>query len=160
MEIGDLGRVNDIYNQAVKKQFQTADTEPASLMERERWFKEHQSLGYPVFVYEQYGQIVGWISLSPYRNGRKALRYSAEVSYYIDSDQQGKGIGSQLMEFILVEAPKYGYKILFAILLAPNIPSIRLLEKFGFCLWGTLPRIADFDGIECDHLYYGKRIVD
>ena len=47
---------------------------------------------------------------------------------------------------------------LFAIILDSNQGSIRLLEKYGFKKWGHLPRVADFDGIEVGHLYYGLRI--
>jgi len=48
-------------------------------------------------------------------------------------------------------------KTLFGILLDINVPSVRLLEKFGFKLWGHMPNIADFDGKECGHYIYGKR---
>ena len=33
------------------------------------------------------------------------------------------------------------------------------MEKFGFELWGHLPNIADFDGIECGHVYYGIKVI-
>jgi len=28
----------------------------------------------------------------------------------------------------------------------------------GFEKWGEMPQVVDFDGEECSHLYYGKRI--
>ena len=63
------------------------------------------------------------------------------------------------MEFIIHEAPKIHIKTLIAILLEPNTPSIRLLEKFNFRKWGDMPNVADFDGIECSHQFYGLRIA-
>jgi RimJ/RimL family protein N-acetyltransferase len=33
-----------------------------------------------------------------------------------------------------------------------------MMEKMGFQQWGFLPRVADFDGEECGHFYYGKRM--
>ncbi|MDJ0928378.1 MAG: hypothetical protein QNJ73_12105 [Gammaproteobacteria bacterium] len=50
-------------------------------------------------------------------------------------------------------------KTLFAILLDINADSFRILEKFGFRQWGHMPNVADFDGRECGHLYYGLRVA-
>ncbi|TAJ11116.1 N-acetyltransferase [Marinilabiliaceae bacterium JC017] len=157
-DLQDIIAINEIYNQAVRMGFQTADTEAVSLRERQKWFKEHCDDSYPVFVYVSNDQVVGWVSLSVYRKGRKALRFTAEVSYYIHQEWQKKGIGSQLLIYAIDRALELGYKNLFAILLEPNIGSIRLLEKHRFVKWGELPRVADFDGQEFNHLYYGLRI--
>ncbi len=159
IEIRDIEAVNEIYNQAVIAKYQTADTEIISLNDRKKWFLDHDMDTYPVFVYEEQQQVVGWVSISPYREGRKALRYTAEVSYYIHKAWQRKGLGSQLLKYAVDKAPEYGFKTLVAILLGANSGSIHLLEKFNFEKWGVLPDAADFDGDECDHLYYGLRLV-
>ena len=54
--------------------------------------------------------------------------------------------------------PSLKIKTLFAILLDSNRGSIRLLTNHGFVKWGHMPKIADFNGIEVGHLYYGLRI--
>lgn len=48
--------------------------------------------------------------------------------------------------------------MLVAILLEWNIPSIQLLEKFGFERWGFLPEVTEFPGGLCGYLYYGRKI--
>ncbi len=40
--MADLEAVNEIYNQAVRSKYQTAETEETSLEYRQRWYKEHQ----------------------------------------------------------------------------------------------------------------------
>jgi len=55
-------------------------------------------------------------------------------------------------------AKQYNFKNLVAILLAPNIRSIKLLEKFSFHRWGTLPNVAIIDSQYFDHLYYGLKL--
>jgi len=157
-EYKDIERINNIYNQSICSKRSTADTEPISKWERVKWFKSKDMSKYPVYVFEIEDNIVGWISLSSYRNGRKALRYTAEVSYYIDKDFQGKGIGSELLEFIIKICSDLGIKTIFAILMEHNISSIKLLEKHSFKKWGCLPKAADYDGVEYDHLYYGRKI--
>jgi phosphinothricin acetyltransferase len=154
----DLRSINEIYNMAIPTGISTADTEPVTLKERKRWFRKHRPEKYPIFVAERNREVVGWISLGPYRPGRKALRFTAEVSYYIHPDYQNQGIGSKLMSLIIEKAPLYNIKTLIALLLEQNKASITLLKKFSFEQWGLMPRAADFNGREDGHLYYGLRI--
>jgi len=155
--LDDLQAVVAIYNQAVAAEA-TADTEPVTLDERRDWFLRHESHAHPILIAEIDGSVVGWASLSAYRAGRGALRQTAEISYYVDFDRHGQGIGSTLIEACIDRCPELGIKTLFAILLEDNRPSIRVLEKFGFERWGFLPDVADFSGREVGHLYYGRRI--
>ena len=102
--------------------------------------------------------VAGWLSFSPYRPGRKALQSTAEISYYVHSAYHRLGVGTRLMEYAITQAPVLKFKNLIAILLEPNIASIALLEKFGFRLWGDMPGIAEIDGGEYNHQYYGLKI--
>ena len=154
----DLFRINEIYNQAVRKRYCTADLEEISMEERNKWFSSHNLETHPVFVAETNHEIIGWMCYSPYRNGRRALQTAAEISYYLHEDYQGKGIGSHLMDFAIKQAPNYKIKHLFAILLEPNSVSIKLLEKYEFERWAKLPNIANIDGEWCSHVYYGREI--
>lgn len=155
--ISDLGAITGIYNQAIDAGFQTAYTERFRTEDRIAWFREHTDAR-PLFVYEHAGRVVGWLSISGYRHGRGALRYAAEVSYFIDKDFQGKGIGTQLLQHGINASRMLGYKTLLAIILEPNIASAKLLEKAGFEQWAYLPRIADFAGVECSQVYYGLKL--
>jgi phosphinothricin acetyltransferase len=157
---GDLEAVNEIYTQAVDAKFSTAHTEPLSMGEWAEWFRRHDPDRYPVFVWEENNQVTGWISFSPYREGRKALQSTAEISYYVHPDHHRRGIGSALLEHAIQIAPDYEFKTLIAILLEPNIASIALLEKSGFMLWGDMPGIAEIDGRKYNHQYYGLHIAE
>jgi len=159
MNKSDLAVINEIYNQAVASKFSTAHTHPISMDERRKWFLEHNSNRYPVFVWDERGQVCGWLSFSPYRKGRMALQSTAEISYYVHNQHFRRGIGSGLMKFALSEAPELGFKTLIAILLEPNAASIVLLKKFGFELWGDMPLLAEIEGGEYNHQYYGLRIT-
>lgn len=156
----DLADIVMIYNQAVKAGFMTADMEPVTVEQRQKWFDEHLPNKHPIFVAEENNKVIGWLSLSPYRPGRKALQYTQEVSYYINFDSQGKGVASRLLQHAIDQSPKLNIKTLFAILISSNIPSIKLLEKFHFEKWGEFPRVANYNGIEVGQVYYGLRIAD
>lgn len=154
----DLEALVEIYNQAIETRRCTADMEPFTIEERISWYETHQSLEYPLYVYEADDTVVGYIYLSGYRPGRRAMKFTAEVSYYIHNDYHRQGIGSKLLEFAIKRAKELNYRTLIAILLDWNISSKGLLERFGFKQWGYLPDIADFDGEICSHLYYGLKL--
>ena len=156
--IGDLKVINDIYNQAVASEFETADMEPTVPEDRNAWFNQENATSFPVFVYEENGKVAAWLSFKPYRPGRKALRFTAEISYYVHNEFKKLGIGSSLIKFALKESKTLKFKSLIAIVLDRNQSSISLLKKFNFAPWGNLPAIADFNGVECGHLYYGIRV--
>jgi len=156
----DLEQIVAIYNQAVMRGNCTADIEPQTTAERKSWFKEHTANKYPIFIIAAADteKIAGWCSLSAHRKGRKALARVAEISYYVDDTQQGKGLGKQLIAHALRTAPECGLHNLFAILLDINIVSIALLEKFGFKKWGHLPNIAEFPDKTCGQFIYGRNV--
>jgi L-amino acid N-acyltransferase YncA len=150
----DLEAINSIYNQAIDERL-TADMAPISIAARETWLSEHDNSTHPVFVYEINNEVVAWLSFSKYRPGRGAFKNTAEISYYVHNHYRRSGIGTTLVQFARQQAIQYGFKNLVAMVLEWNTGSIHLLEKNGFEQWGFLPRIADFEGTVCGHLYFG-----
>ena len=159
-KLGDQPAIVEIYNQAVPTHRSTANTTLVTVEARKKWFEEHEPDRHPIFVAELDGCVIGWCSLSVYRPGRAALRFTAEISYYVDTAYQGQGFGQALIRHAVEASPSLGIRNIIAVLLDRNEPSRKLLEKLGFQQWGYLPRVLDFDGQECGEFYYGKRVVD
>jgi phosphinothricin acetyltransferase len=157
-QISDLATIVDIYNQSIPSKQSTGDTQLLHVEDRITWFAEHRSEKHPIFVAEVDERVAGWCSLSAYRPGRAAFRYTAEISYYIALSYHRRGIGTALLEHALAACPALRIRHLFAIVLENNEASINLLEKMGFEQWGYLPRVADFDDKEVGHLYYGLHV--
>jgi phosphinothricin acetyltransferase len=158
--LADLPGIVAIYNQAVPTHRSTANTTPVTVEGRRAWFLDHDPRKRPIFVAEVNGQMAGWCSLSTYRPGRLALRFTAEISYYIDNAFQRKGIGSALVRHALDACPALEIKNIVAVVIDQNEGSRKLLEKLGFQQWGYLPRVLDFDGEEFGEFYYGKRVSE
>ncbi len=154
----DLFRINEIYNQAVRQRFCTAHLKEVDMQERVRWFSSHHPAHFPVFVAVDEEKLVGWVSLGPYREDRQALAHVAEVSYYVDEEARGIGVGSSLLAHAIKASSEYGFSVLIAILLNKNPASIGLLLKYGFEEWGRMPGIARIEELEADHLYYGLKL--
>lgn len=158
--LSDLSDIVTIYNQAVPTHRSTANTIPWTVESRTSWFMEHEPESHPIFVAEVNERVVGWCSLSVYRPGRLALRFTAEISYYIDSNFQRKGIGQALLRQAMADCPTLNIKNIIAVIMERNEPSRKLLEKLGFEQWAYLPRVLDFDGEEFGEYYYGIRVAD
>lgn len=155
--IQDLEQIVTIYNCAVAAGFETAETEAVSVVQKQGWFAGHHSDAYPIFVCENEGTITGWSSISPYREGRQALRCTVEVSYYVHPACKGRGFGSRLLSTCLDYCREKGYKTIFAIVIDGNDASLALLRKYGFSEWGRLPGAYEYRGEQRDHLYYGVK---
>jgi L-amino acid N-acyltransferase YncA len=157
-QLDDLPVIVDIYNQAIPSKQSTGDIEPLRVEDRRTWFREHRPEEHPIFVADVEGQVAGWCSLSAYRPGRAALRFTAEISYYIALAYHRQGIATALVKHAVTACPALQIRHLFAIVLEGNQASLKFLEKMGFEQWGYLPRVADFDGREVGHLYYGRHV--
>lgn len=155
----DLPAVVEILNHGIKTRHSVGYFVSQSEAEQKDWFEEHvRSERYPIIVSEEDGKVTGWISLSPYRKGREAFNRTGEVSAYIHEDHRGKGLGQKLLDRMLEFASGEGFKIIFAIVLDKNDPSIKLLGKNNFERWAFLPDVAEIDGILLNHIYFGKRL--
>ena len=157
-DIKDLQAMTDIYNQAIMTRQSTADLETFTKEERLAWFQAHQNKEYPLYIIESNEKVIGYVYLTAYRPGRRAMKETVEVSYYVHQGYLRQGIGSKLLEFIIYKSRELNYKTLVAILLEVNTASIRLLKKYGFEQWGKMIDIANLDGDVCSHMYYGLKL--
>lgn len=151
----DLAAITAIHNQAINRPYTNAYTELFDPNERLNWFQEHTG-NCPIYVAETSDhEIAGWLSVSPYRSGRAALQHTKEVSYYVHELHQKRGVATQLLRYAMDRINELDTKVYIAIVLDKNTPSIELLKKNGFALWGHLPGIAYFNDGPCGHLYFG-----
>lgn len=154
----DAEAIAEIYNQAVRAGFQTAELSPVSVASRLTWLAAHPPDAYPVWVLEEAGQVLGWCSLSAYRPGRAALRHTAEISYYVHQAHRRKGVATRLTRHALAACPSLGLEVVYAVLLDVNEASVALLEREGFERWGHLPGVARIGEVVCGQWIYGRRV--
>ncbi|HJV85022.1 MAG TPA: GNAT family N-acetyltransferase [Noviherbaspirillum sp.] len=154
----DLPAIVAIYNSTVPSRQVTADTEPVTVESRQAWFAEHQPERRPLWVAEEDGQIIGWLSYSNFY-GRPAYAGTAELSIYLHELARGKGLGRYFLTKAIEHAPSIGVHTLLGFIFGHNIPSLKLFEAFGFETWGDLPRVATLDGVERDLIIVGKRVA-
>jgi phosphinothricin acetyltransferase len=155
--LDDLPAIVEIYNSTVPSREVTADLEPVSVESRIAWFNAHGPDKRPLWVVEEGGRVIAWLSFSDFY-GRPAYRHTSEVSIYLGTEARGKGLGTKLLAAALGAAPGLDIHTVLGFVFGHNEASMRLFRNFGFAAWGTLPRVAVLDGVERDPVILGKRL--
>ena len=155
---GDLSAIVGIYNSTIPSRVVSADTEPVSVEQRSQWFREHEPSRRPIWVMESREEVIGWLSLSDFYDGRPAYHATAEIGVYVREDHRGKGVGRRLVEEAVRRGPELDLKTLTAGAFAHNEASVRLFEGMGFRKWAHFSRVAELDGIERDLVVMGLRL--
>ena len=147
----DLVAINDIYNHYVLHSNCTYQEEPETLESRRQWF-EHHGDEHPVAVAELDGQVVGWGSLSAF-HARSAYRHTVENSVYIDHEFHRRGIGTHLLQELIVRARSLGHRAIIAGIDAGQPGSVALHAKFHFEEVGRLKQVGFKSGRWLDVIY-------
>ena len=158
-QLSDLPEIVAIYNAAIPGRMATADTVPTTVAARAAWFAEFDPERRPLWVLTDIagGPVLGWLSLRSFY-GRPAYHATVEVGVYVHPGHQRAGVGKALMAHALGAAPRLGIRTLLGFAFAHNAPSLALFDGCGFGVWGRLPRVAEFDGVERDVLILGLRM--
>lgn len=141
--LSDAPAIAHIYNQGIARRIATFETRPRTPADIEHWFSDPR---YPILVADAAGSIGGWIAASSYR-ARECYSGIAEFSVYIDTEQQGKGIGSQLMQAFIPACEAAGLWKLVSRIFIENTASRTLCQKFGFREVGVYEKHAQLDGV-------------
>ncbi len=127
----DLPEILVIYNDIIVNTTAVYDYEPHTAAMRQQWWDTKNEQGFPVFVAEEDGRVVGFSSIGPFRTWA-AYKYSVENSIYVATDVRGKGVGKLLMRPLIEAARKLDMHTILAGIDASNEASIKLHEWFGF----------------------------
>ncbi|MGZ4032322.1 MAG: N-acetyltransferase family protein [Tumebacillaceae bacterium] len=150
--IEDLPALLRIYNWAVRNTTATFDLEEQTLEQRAQWFS-HYGGKHPLLVAEEEGRVIGYSSLSKFRD-KQAYGRSVESSVYIDHESHGKGVGKLLLAAILQRAEELDYHTVIAGITAGNESSVKLHAKFGFEQVGVFKQVGyKFDAWQDVHFY-------
>lgn len=138
----DIPRLLDIYNYEVINGVSTLDLNPKELSDWEQWFDAHGTDDHPLIVAENDGVVMGYATLSPYRE-KEAYKSTAELSIYIAPECRRQGAASALMGEIIELGRKCGkLHLIVSVITSGNAASEALHDKFGFTFCGTLHEVG------------------
>ncbi len=159
MEEKDLPGVLAIYNDIILTSNAVYRYERQSLEEKRQWFKEQQTLGNPLLVFDENGTVAGFATYSQFRP-YPGYKHTMEHSVYVHKDHYQKGIASQLMQALIRTAKEQGVKTLVAGIDGENIGSIKVHEKLGFEYAGTIKNAGYKFGQWLDLVFYQLQLPE
>jgi L-amino acid N-acyltransferase len=131
----DAEAIRAIYNLEVAESTVTFDLVPRTLDEQVDWINAHSG-AHPAVVADEDGEVVGFGSLSPFKE-RPAYSPTVEDSVYVRRDRRGQGIGRLLLEDLLRLAVDHGFHTVMARIVGNHEASIALHVTCAFELVGT-----------------------
>ncbi|MEZ5866014.1 MAG: N-acetyltransferase family protein [Geminicoccaceae bacterium] len=138
----DLGEITAIYGHAVRHGRASFELEPPDEAEMRRRHAAIVAGGYPYLVAERAGSVLGYAYASPFRP-RPAYAATVEGSVYVRDDLARQGIGRTLLAALIGELEGLGFRQMVAVIGdSANLPSIRLHERLGFTMAGTLRSVG------------------
>ncbi len=138
----DVPAIAAIYAVEVRERVNTYEYEVPDEAEMRTRMRRTLEAGYPYLAAELDGAVVGYAYAGSYRS-RIAYQWTVENSVYVADAAHGRGIGTALMQALIVECERRGYRQMVAVIGEPaNTASIRLHERLGFTLIGVFPSLA------------------
>jgi phosphinothricin acetyltransferase len=132
--LDDARAIMTIYNVEVEQHLSTFDLVPRTLEEQRAWLAA-RSGAFSAVVAVLDGEVVGFASLSPYKE-RAAYRTTVEDSVYVSREHPRLGIGRTLMHHVIGIARDSGFHSVIARIEAGGTASRALHEACGFRLVG------------------------
>ncbi len=137
----DARSLAEIYNYYVRKTVTTFETAPVTPDVMARRFADLSRAGYPAFVCERNGRVVGYAYATGWKE-RQAYAATVESSVYLIQDAIGHGHGKALYERLLEAVSARGAHAVLAGIALPNERSVGFHERMGFAHSGTLREVG------------------
>tara|TARA_Y100000588_G_scaffold386004_1_gene480566 strand:+ start:1821 stop:2315 length:495 start_codon:yes stop_codon:yes gene_type:complete len=153
----DLPGIVEIYNEAVREATGTYDSEPHTIEQRAAWLEQCTTKGFPVLVAEVNGTVAAWGALGPFVE-RAGFRHTGICAVYVETASRGMGLGTTLIEALVIEARQRELHTMLAAVDAANDASLRLHEKLGFKRVGTFREVGRKNGRWHDVVYLQRML--
>lgn len=150
-------QVMDIFNHYVENSFAAY---PQNRIPNEFYSTIlERSKGYPAYaiINESTKRVIGFCYLKPY-HPFSTFKETAEITYFIDPLEVGKGIGKMALKLLESEGKEIGVKQILASIASLNEQSLIFHLKNGFKECGRFNKIINKNGICFDIVWMQKEI--
>ncbi len=147
----NFNEVAEIYKTGMETGNATFETAVPSF---EEWDKKHLAFGRLVLLENK--RILGWAALSKVSD-RYVYNGVAEVSIYISTTAQGRGLGLKLLQKLIEISESKGIWTLQCGIMRENAASVQLHKKCGFREIGYREKIGKLNGVWRDNIIMERR---
>jgi L-amino acid N-acyltransferase YncA len=156
----DIPAISAIYAAAVVNGTASFELEAPTQEEMQRRRAALHKGGYPYFVAERDGSVVGYTYAGPYHT-RPGYRSTVEDSIYVASDTQGQGVGRALLEELIKACEALGFRRMIAVIGdRASVGSIGLHRSCGFQHVGVLEAVGYKHGRWLDSVLMQRALGD
>jgi phosphinothricin acetyltransferase len=115
--------------------------------------------GYPAYVIKDNtaDRVIGFCLLRVY-NPMPSFKETAEITYFIDKDEVGKGVGKVALKLLEDEGRKMGIKHILASISSYNEQSLNFHKRNGFNECGRFHNVGRKKGNYFDEVWMEKHI--
>ena len=150
--LSDAAATAAIYAHHVAHGTASFDTEPRSEAETAAKIAECARNGWPFLVAEVGGRIAGYAYATQFRD-RPAYRSTCENSIYLSPEFIGQGIGTRLLDALVMAATEAGFRQMIAVVGGAEPASVALHLKAGFVEAGRMRSVGHKLGRWLDTVY-------
>ncbi|KAL2148892.1 hypothetical protein VTH82DRAFT_1578 [Thermothelomyces myriococcoides] len=143
----DFPAITEIYRDVVINSTATYELDPPTVLDMSTRLLPLRQSGFPCLVASSSstlpdagsGAILGYAYASAFRP-RPGYRFTVEHSVYVAADARGHGVGRRLMQALIGECERLGFRQMVAVIGdgSPSNPSVVFHEMLGFTHSGTL----------------------
>lgn len=130
VQLSDSEQIAQIFNDYILHSTAIFDEKPLSVDTMREHIAEI-SRTFPYYVYETAGVVKGFCYVHTWKQ-RPAYKATLETTIYLSKDIIGQGVGRELMNILINDCRKQGYKVLIACITAENEASVLFHEALGF----------------------------
>jgi L-amino acid N-acyltransferase YncA len=134
----DLSEITRIYADSVLNGVASYELVTPDEAEMGRRMSAIRDSGYPYLIATGgEGAVLGYAYASAFRT-RPAYRWLVEDSIYLAPEARGKGVGRALLEALIAECEKLGFRQMVAVIGGAHPASISVHQKAGFVSSGMI----------------------
>lgn len=142
----DIPAITAIYNEAVANTVAVWNDDIVDEANRLQWLAEHRvpgTVALTAVMTDDTGveQVLGYATYGDFRH-YDGFRHTVENSIYVDGTRRAGGVGTALMEELIVRARAEDKHVMVAAIEGSNTASLKLHAKVGFEECGTVRQVG------------------
>jgi L-amino acid N-acyltransferase YncA len=155
----DAQAVCDIYAFHVANGTATFDTIPPDAGQWAGKIADITARGWPFWVAEGAGTVIGYCYATQFRD-RAAYALTCENSIYVADTARGAGVGTRLLERLIIAARVCGFEQIIAVIGGGEPASVALHARCGFAEVGRLRHVGFKFGRRLDTVYMQRDMTN